>query len=254
MFASVAAAVVLAVGSSGAFAGKPGPNPCASGTLDPSGGPYGSFTVTGTCTVPDSATAVTIDGNLTLADGASFDAVHNVTVNVTGNIKVGKGATLGLGCTPNVNDPAHGFTPCDTSVSTQDTVGGNIVANQPLTMYLDGDTVQGNVVSNGGGAGTYTNFAVKDNMIDGNLILHGWQGVGWWGVIRTIVGGNVDLANNSTVGQPDSSEVALNTISGNLICQHNSPAVQLGDFAAGAPFTSNVVTGNKIGECALNGV
>jgi hypothetical protein len=84
-------------------------------------------------------------------------------------VQVGEGATLGLGCTGNAVGPGP---PCD-GQTTDDTVGGNLVADQPLTMYLDGDTIDGNVISNGGGPGllgTFLSFAVKDNTIGGNLI------------------------------------------------------------------------------------
>jgi hypothetical protein len=91
---------------------------------------------------------------------------------------------------------------------------------------------------------------IKDNVIDGNVIVHGWQGA-WFGVIRNTVGGNVMASN--TVGTrigdgnlPDSTEIVTNHISGNLICQGNSPAAQIGD-SDGSP---NTVGGNKIGECA----
>jgi hypothetical protein len=45
-------------------------------------------------------------------------------------------------------------------------VGGNIIAEQPLTMYLTADTVRGSVISTGGGPGPtlnpYINFPVKE--------------------------------------------------------------------------------------------
>ena len=44
----------------------------------------------------------------------------------------------------------------------------------------------------------------------------------------------------------DSTEVATNTISGNLICLFNSPAARPGD-SGGLP---NTVGGHKIGECS----
>ena len=56
-------------------------------------------------------------------------------------------------------------------------VDGNIVANQPLSLYLGNITVHGNVVSNGGGTtDRFYNFPIKDNVIDGNLVIHGWTG------------------------------------------------------------------------------
>ena len=160
---------------------------------------------------------------------------------------------LGLGCTYGYHD--CGFNPVWLG---NVTVNGNITANQALTMYLDFATIHGNVVSSGGGditmvdgpAGEGLVFPIKDNVIDGNVIVHGWQGA-WFGIIRNTVGGNVMASN--TVGTrigdgslPDSTEIVTNHVSGNLICQGNSPAAQIGD-SGGSP---NTVGGNKIGECA----
>ena len=96
-------------------------------------------------------------------------------------------------------------------------------------------TVHGNVISNGGEAILSRNFPIKDNKIDGNLIVQGWSGL-WIGILRTTVGGNVIFSNNEERDQrarestragdggPDSSEVMTNVIGGNLICHHNTPA------------------------------
>src|SRR5262249_38630216 len=134
-------------------------------------------------------------------------------------------------------------------------VDGNVVADRPASLYLGGMTVRGNVVSNGG-SGPDRNFPIKDDTIGGNLVVQGWSGL-WFGVIRSIVGGNVIVSGTSGTqtgegpfeGILDSTEIATNTIGGNLICQGNSPPAQLGDtvLEGGAP---NTVHGNKIGECA----
>jgi hypothetical protein len=47
-------------------------------------------------------------------------------------------------------------------------------------------------------------------------------------------------------GEPDSSEIANNTISGNLICQGNDPVAQFGDSGG----TANTVGGHATGQCA----
>ncbi len=245
-----AVAALLVVGGSTAVAAPPGPNPCATGTL--ASGSYGNLTVTGTCNVAFMAN-VTINGNLTVSDGAVFGGIIPSTVHVTGNVKVGKGALLGLG------------------YATQtDVVDGNVNANQPLSLYLGFVTIRGNVTSNGGGtADRFYNFPIKDNTIGGNLTLQGWQG-GWIGALRNTVGGNIDFSNNASVVHPvdgpgcdasgtfpngcdaapgvdpDSSEPVQNNVSGNLICRNNTPAAQFGDSGGGP----NTVSGNKIGECA----
>ena len=88
------------------------------------------------------------------------------TVNVGGNVFVGNGSTLALGCslTAAIISP----TPC--TGSTDDTVAGNVISNQPWTMYLTADTIGGNAVSNGGGPGPgqpYVQFQLRKQ--------HPWQ-------------------------------------------------------------------------------
>lgn len=217
------------------------PTICSGGSI--AAGTYYGLQVTGNCTF--AAGTVTVVGNLQVADGAVLNdhAASSATVHVSGNVLVGKGAVLGLGT---YNPTA----PHDT------TVGGNIVADQPLTLYLGGITVQRNVISNGGGsgpAGPFRNFPIKDDTIGGSLTLQGWHG-GWLGVIRVHVGGSAIVSNNVSVLTDtgpgidlDSNEVMTNTISGNLICQGNVPAAQVNAGDGGQP---NTVGGYKIGQCA----
>jgi hypothetical protein len=240
----LASVLLVLGGGSSALAAGPGSGTCSGGQI--AAGTYRGFTVTGNCTFAPGT--LTINGNLIVADGAILNdhvaSSSGVQVHVTGNVLVGRGAVLGLG---NYN-PAL---PHDSA-----TVDGNVLANQPMTLYLGGMTVHGNVVSIGG-SGPGRNFPIKDDQIDGNLILQGWSGL-WIGVLRTAVGGNVIVANNSGIqtgdeppyiGVPDSTEIVSNTIRGNLICLGNDPAAQLGDAAleGGGP---NTVGGHKLGECA----
>jgi hypothetical protein len=242
--AVLAPAVLVSSAAADPFVGPP---ICSSAGKALSGN-SANLTVTGNAYVA-SGTTLNVTGNLTLARGACLDAFTLGTVKVAGNVLVGKGAVLALGCSPGSIGPVP---PCGTT-TTSDVVGGNIVATQPLTMYLDGDTIHGNVVSTGGGPGPtfepYINFPIKENLIDGNLTVSGWQGA-WFGVLRNTVHGNVTLDQNVGVtigelGTPDSTEVVTNTISGNLVCLGNSPAAQFGD-SGGAP---NVVSGRKVGQC-----
>ncbi|MGH9057061.1 MAG: hypothetical protein ACRDYY_14545 [Acidimicrobiales bacterium] len=212
-------------------------------------GSYHNLTVTGNSYVADMAT-LNVSGNLRLAPGSCLDAFSLGTVQVGGNVLVGNGATLALGCAPGSNGPPP-MLPCG-STTTDDTVGGNIVANNPYTMYLTAVTVGHNVVSNGGGPGAtfdpYVNFPIKGMDIHGNLVVQGWQGA-WFGAVRNTVDGNVILSHN--VGaNPDSTEIGSNTVGGNLICQGNSPPAQLGD-AVETGVGPNTVAGRTIGQCAL---
>ena len=245
LLGSFAAALALAAAAPAAPAAAKGRDTCSGGPIS---GVFHNLKITGTCTVPAGST-LDVRGNLDVAPGATFNAVTMSTVTIEGNVKVGKGATFGLGCTPASPSP-----PCDPQTPTNDVVGGNINADRPLTMYLDGDTIHGNVNSHGGGPGPtfspYINFPIKDDVIDGNVKVDGWQGA-WFGLIRDVVHGNVTISRMVGVaigglGTPDSTEVATNTIGGNLDCRRNSPPAQLGD-SGGLP---NVVNGNKKGECA----
>jgi hypothetical protein len=189
-----------------------------------------------------------VRGNLRIARGACLDAFSLGEVHVRGSVLVGKGAVLALGCTPDSIGPVP---PCGTH-TTNDTVRGNILAKNAMTMYLDGDWVGGNVISHGGGPGLhgpFVNFPVKDNWIGGNLTMYGWHG-GWAGAIRNTVGGRLVFSHNKSIQDPDSNEVVTNVIGRNLVCRANSPAVQVGD-SGGSP---NVVGGHKVGQCTAPGL
>ena len=248
--------ILLALGITGssAFAAKPGAGNCSGGApgfmkaeVIPAG-TYAGFTVTGFCVFGDGT--MTINGNLTIADGAQLNdhaSGMSDSVHITGNVQVGKGAVLGLG---DYNPESH-----ESAI-----VDGNVTAHQPETLYLGGMTVHGNVVSNGGGnPASERNFPFKDNTVDGNVILQGWHGF-WFGVIRATVGGNLIVANTSgtQVGLPDtdfegildSTEVVSNVVGGNLICHGNTPPAQIGDAILDPGNGLNTVGGNAIGECA----
>ncbi len=124
-----------------------GPPICTSAGAALSGS-HQNLIITGNTYVA-SGTTLVVNGNLILAGGSCLDAFTLGTVHVGGNVLVGKGAIFALGCTPGSIGPTP---PCNTQ-TTNDTVGGNIIADQPYTMYLDGDTVRGNVISIGGGPG-----------------------------------------------------------------------------------------------------
>ena len=220
---------------------------CHSGNI--ASGTYPGLTITGKCTVPNGAVVV-VRGDLVLDEGSYFNAFTQGTVLVTGNIRVGAKALLALGCTPESIPPPS---PCGT-VTTHDTVGGNIVAVGALTMYLDGDTIGGNLVSIGGGPGPtlnpYINFPIKDNTIQGNVYVQGWKGA-WFGFIRNVTLGNATFIGNVGVtkadGTPDSTEIVTNTIAGNLACYANVPAAQFGD-SGGSP---NIIGGFAAGQCGF---
>lgn len=246
---SVCASLALAASASTAAADPfEGPPICSSAGTAISGN-YLNLRITGNQYVPSGST-LTVRGNLTVANGACLDAFTLGTVQVGGSVLVGDGAILGLGCSPGAigPEPPCGFT------TTNDSVGGSIIANRPLTMYLTAVTVHGSVESLGGGPGPvfdpYVNYPIKEDKIGGNLFVSGWEGA-WFGALRNTVHGTVTVLNNVGVtiseetGLPDSSEIVSNTIGGNLVCWGNDPAPQLGDSGG----TPNKVAGRKIGQC-----
>jgi hypothetical protein len=245
---SLCAVAALAVWATPAAADpSAGPKICSSAGTAVSG-TYGNLTIRGNAYVRQ-GTTLTVRHNLEVAQGSCLDAFTLGTVRVRNNVLVDRKAILALGCTPASIGPTP---PCNND-TTNDTVDGSIIATSPLTMYLDGDTIHGSVVSTGGGPGPtmdpYVNFPIKDNVIDGNLIVHGWQGT-WFGALRDTVGQDMVITNNVgvAIGEfgPDSTEIATNTVSGNLICLDNNPPAQFGD-SGGLP---NTVGGHKIGQCA----
>lgn len=241
LFVLVGTALLPGTAGASPFAGPP---ICTTAGTALWGYHHGNLIVHGDAYVP-SKRNLRVTGNLKLAPGACFDAFTRGTVHVHGNVRVTEGAVFALGCTPNAIGPVP---PCGTT-TTNDTVGGNIVAENALTMYLDGDTVRGDVISRDGGPGlhgAFFNFVVKDNTINGDLIVRGWKG-GWAGAIRNTVGGNLVWTQNKSVQDPDSDEVQTNWITGNLRCYGNSPAAQVNPDDGGQP---NVVGGDKIGQCA----
>lgn len=229
---------LLVVGAvvSAAPAAPRGAYTCSGGVIP--AGAYNGLTVAAGSTCAFAGGTIEINGNLVVEEGAILNdhAGPVASVHVTGNVRVDKGAVLGLG--------SYNPTAVQTTV-----VDGNVQANQPGTLYLSFMTIHGNVMSNGGGD-PGRNFPIKDVTVDGNLSIQGWSGL-WMGVIRDTVGGNVIVNHNtatdtSQLPGSDSTEVANNDIAGNLICQHNSPAAEVGDTEQ----PGSRVRGQKIGECA----
>jgi hypothetical protein len=276
----VIAPVVTASAASAAPGwGGGGTYTCARGNIHP--GTYKSILVTGVCYMP--AGTIVVLGDLTIAPKALLDAVtpgdppkHPVvpaTVLIGGNVFVGKGAVLVLGCSPNIScssPPGISF----------DRVGGNLTALGSLAVVIHSATIGGHVTVLGGGGGAaggansggcfntakfpipapwskdaalsnpktgspqYTDF--EDSSVGGNLTVAGVQTC-WLGSLRNRVGGSV-LASRNVTSDPDGMEITNNLMGGNITCLNNDPAVQFGDSAA-AP---NLVGGSASGQCGFS--
>jgi hypothetical protein len=219
-------------------------------------GNYNNLTVHGIAYVASGAT-LDVSGDLRLAPGACLDAFSLGTVHVGHNLTVNPRATLALGCAPGSNGPPP-IPPCG-FISTDDTVGGSILAFKPQTMYLTAATVGGSVISLGGGfAAPGLSFPVKNMNIGGNLELLGWDGGpgAWIGALRNHVHGDMVVSYNrgfrpGDEGIPnDSTEIDGNTVGGNLVCLGNTPQAQYGDaYNPSIGNGPNSVGGRAVGEC-----
>lgn len=226
---------------------------CSAGTI--ASGTYASLSVTGACTVPDGG-VVTVNGTVVVKAGATFNAMTASTVNLNGNVLVGRDATFAFGCSLGLTFPPFPGGPTFCTAVSHSQVNGNIVAAQPRTVKINGVTVNGNIVSIGGGVPVSgpdpggceerpgaLNYPIKDNTINGNMLISGWTGC-WLGVIRNVQHGNLVLIGNYPASV-DAMEIVTNTISGNMICLANSPTPQIGDSGG----ILNSVTGAKVGQC-----
>jgi hypothetical protein len=229
------ALVVAGVGASSAAATKHagGPATC-SGTPGSPGvlsGTYSSnVTIEGTCAA--FAGPVIIEGNLTLTPNSGLNAAFAAgNVTVRGNLSVGRGALMYLGCIPRsfacFDDP-H---PHEPTLSSASTVEGNLHETQPLGVVVHNSTIGGNVQETGGGGGTTCEnppptfpFGVfssyEDSTIGGSINVIGLNSC-WLGLARDSVGRNV-LILHDQLADPDAIEILANQIGNNLVCQGNS--------------------------------
>ncbi|HBW18403.1 MAG TPA: hypothetical protein DEH11_05005 [Actinobacteria bacterium] len=230
--------------------------------------------IAGICYMP--AGTVAVRGDLTVAPGALLDATTPgdpaanpllpATVLVGGNVRVGRGAVLVLGCSPN-----NGCL----SV-THDRIRGNLTGAGALAVVVHSTSIGGSASVLGGGGGAaggaasggcftspipapwsedpalsnpatgspqYTDF--EDNSIGGSLSVIGVQTC-WLGSFRNQVGGSVSFIGDAS-SDPDGMELGGNLAGGSLTCLANLPAVQFGDSGA-AP---NIAGGFAIGQCGF---
>lgn len=217
-------------------------------------GTYSNLNIAGFCAI-DSGN-VTVLHNLTvLPNGVLNAAFGGSDLHVHGNLDVQNNGILVLGCEPSAF-PCFNDDPNDLTMSTSDTVGGNLGANGALMMLVHNNQIGGNVTQSGGGGGVtcatqplgpngppaYSTY--EDNAIGRNASVMGLQTC-WLGFIRNNVSGNVNF-NNNVDFLSDGNEVVTNTVGRNLNCSGNSPAPHVGDSLG----SLNSVSGRATGQCA----
>lgn len=223
--AAVALAALVATGSAGAA----GNSNCPDGHL--ASGTYLNVVVNGFCATSG---PVTIRGNLVVNGGGAFDT-SNGAVAVGGSVQVFPTGVLQL---------------------FNSTVNHAVTSDRANSMVISGNEIFGGVQIAGGGGGpanacarsdvplTGQPFnAIEDNEIIGNVNIGQYRGC-WQGMFRNLILGNVNY-NFNTLDDSDGNEIATNTITGNLYCQANSPAVQIGDSGGAL----NSVGGTTFRQC-----
>lgn len=267
------AILTMGAGAAGAADAHHRPFSTCTGSLTAPGvlaGTYhGDVVVTGVCDV--NGGAAVIKGDLILAPGSVLNATFALndlakkgtsSLTVRGDVRVGPGATLLMGCEPN-------FSPCsdDPNAGTggtltgQNRVHGSVRGSGALAVILHASKIHGDVVVRGGGGGltcaipTSGIFSVlkspvftdaEDNIIGGSLVITGLRTC-WMGALRNHVGGSVITILNK-MADPDANEVLANVIRRDIICLGNTPATQYGDSGS----TPNKVRHHAFGECAFN--
>ncbi len=263
--------VIVSVPAGAAHAHGTGVSSTCTGTPASPGVLTGTYAtdvvVTGYCDVDGGAAVV--EGSLTLAAGATLNATfasNDVSgpgpssLAVSGNLKVGRGSTLAMGCEPDhmtcADDPTN-------TLSGSDRVGGNLIGSHTLGIVVHDSTVVGSITEVRGGGGlncvppasgyfaqignpVYSDF--EDNSVGGNLRIAGLQTC-WIGMLRNTVQGSLIDSSNS-FADVDANETLTNTVHKNMKCSGNSPVVHYGD-SGGSP---NLVHGHASGECSFTAV
>jgi hypothetical protein len=260
LFALVATLSLLLLGTgtgSAASASASASGLKCSGTLASPGsiapGTYSSIMVVGFCLGPPTGNVI-VTGDVIVTKAAVLAANYpafapgapegDATWLVKGDVRVGHGATLLLGCEPHAGCVNTTF----------DAVKGNVNADGALGVILHSNIIGGNVSYSGGGGGVNCtpgfgpfSFGVfsdaEDKVINGSLHVSGLRSC-WFGVFRNIIMGNATVTGNQFANS-DATEVANNQVFGNLACFNNVPVAQFGDSAQ----PPNVVFGAIRGEC-----
>jgi hypothetical protein len=244
----------------------------APGTLT---GTHSSVVVRGVCEV--NAGPARVLHNLVIEPGGTLLAVFGLndhtghghsSLAVGGNLTVERGATLLMGCDrlyddafgqrsanfPCVDDPNQN----KPTLSSHDTVGGSLIAHDPLGVVVHNSSIHGNVVETGGGGGVnctptgvFAQFKVpvysdyEHMSIGGSVRVTGMRSC-WFGAIYLTVHGSVTVSGN-TMADPDAMEVVTNTVDRDFTCRSNKPAIQFGDSDG----TPNKVGGQANGQCGF---
>ena len=222
-----------------------GATTCSGGPI--AGGTYANLVVAGPCLL--AAGDVTVTKNLTIEPGTALYAMFGGSnLKVEGNLAVGSGAVLILGCEPEAFPCSNG-----SSLTTDDTIGGNLDAQDALAVIAHHDIIDGNLTLHAGGGGyncdpqpllfgiapAYATF--EDDTIKGQASVTDWTSC-WLGLFRDKFMRTVTFNYNDTFLVEDTNEISGNSITVDLNCVGNAPPPHA-DMA-------NTVGGKATGQCA----
>ena len=275
--ATAIAAGVLLAGPSAALAKPPAPPSypsitCTGGAIP--GGSYATIKITGDCSMDNEF--VFVYGNIDIKPNAMLWTTTDMFLWVKGNINVGTGAVLSLGCSdigcaltpgaprPTSPVPGSGFWAF---------VGGNIDADNALAVIVVGVNVVKNVQQDGGGesCAPVAPVSIKDGFLPGGLSFYLFDTIGGNLSIQhvnacaifvydNLINKNVNDNNNTTscgitgplsscvftpgvtvpAGPSTANVIVENGIGGNLNCRNNVPPPDQED---------NFIGGHATGQC-----
>lgn len=245
--------------------------PSAPGVL---AGTYRSnVVVKGACEV--NAGRAVVNGDLALSPGSVLLAAFALndktgtgksSLAVHGDLRVGAGATLLMGCNPAnfacLDDPNQ----TKPTLSSHDTVGGDLTSSRPLGVIVHNSSVGGDITQFGGGGGrnckpsgvfklfkspVYSTYEVMS--VGGDVHVSAVRSC-WMGLVQMHVGDDMTIANNK-LADPDAIEILANHIEGDLTCHRNSrtwDSAEIGRHLFPRTPQPNKVEGERSGQCVLS--
>jgi hypothetical protein len=264
----VVAASAAATGGTAVCSGSPS----SPGEL--TGAYPGNVVVKGACEV--NAGVAVVSGNLNVSQGSVLLAAFALndktgsgksSLTVHGDLQVGIGATVLLGCNPQnfacLDDPNQSAP----TLSSHDSVGQDMSSYRPLGVIVHNTSIGGDLsqYSGGGGvnctpSGVFKLFnspvysAYEHGSVAGDVNIAGVHSC-WLGLATLQVGGGVLIRHNK-LADPDAIEILANHIDGNLVCLGNSRTWDSAEARMGHLFPRvpqpNTVDGRRGGQCVLS--
>ncbi len=235
-------------------------------------GSHGDVTVVGVCFVDQGAAIVR--GDLKVLPNSGLAATFglndltgtgNSSLTVRGDVSVGSGGALLLGCVPNSFPCFDDPNPGSPTLSSAGNVGGSLAAVTADGVIVHNSTIGGDVKQRGGGAGLtcdpagfFANFGspaysdYEDSTVRGSISISNMNGC-WLGLARDNIGGDLSILNNK-FADPDAIEILSDTIKGDLICRGNSMVWDSADLSPTGDLwprlpEPNTVRGERKGQC-----